>query len=72
MTPIPRIPILIPLAVGAGAVICAIFIHALAASASINFVRRERRLGHAGTNFWIDVSIVALAVFLLLVAHLIE
>jgi len=72
MTHAPSIPILIPLAVGAIAVVCTVLIHALAASAAVNFVRREKRLGHAGASFWIDVSIVALAIFLLLVAHLIE
>jgi hypothetical protein len=72
MTHAPSIPILIPLAVGAIAVVCTIFIHALASSAVVNFVRHERRLGRAGVSFWKDVSIVALAVFLLLVAHLIE
>ena len=40
--------------------------------AAINFVRREKRLGRAGVRFMTDVSIVALAVFFLLVAHLIE
>jgi hypothetical protein len=72
MTHAPSIPILTPLAVGAIAVVCTVVIHALAASAAVNFVRRERRLGHAGASFWIDVSIVALGIFLLLVAHLIE
>jgi len=27
-----------------------------------NFVRRERWLGRAGAGFWIDVSIIALAI----------
>jgi len=68
----PQIPILTPLAVGAIAVVCTIFIHALAAGAAVNFVRREKRLGRAGASFWMDVSIVALAIFVLLVAHLID
>jgi hypothetical protein len=72
MTHAPSIPILVPLAVGAIAVVCTVFIHALASGAAINFVRREKRLGRAGAKFWTDVSIVALAVFFLLVAHLIE
>jgi hypothetical protein len=36
------------------------------------FVRHERRLGRAGTGFWIDVAIVGLAISFALVAHLIE
>jgi len=72
MTQAPQIPILIPLAVGAIAVVGTIFIHALASSAVVSFVRHQRRLGRAGASFWTDVSIVALVVFLLLVAHLIE
>jgi tRNA(Leu) C34 or U34 (ribose-2'-O)-methylase TrmL len=71
MTQIHRIAILIPLVVGAGAVLCTIFIHALALIATVNFVRHERRLGRAGTSFWIDVAIVGLATSFALVAHLI-
>jgi Ion channel len=72
MTQIPRIPILIPLAVSAGAVVCTVFIHALALSATVDFVRRERRLGRAGASFWSDFAIVLLAMLFTLVAHLIE
>jgi Ion channel len=60
------------LAVGASAVVCTIFIHALTLSATVHFVRHERRLGRVGTNFWIDVAIVALAISFVFVAHLIE
>src|SRR5690242_20238937 len=69
---VQRIRILIPLAVGASAVACTIFIHALAVVVTVNFVRHERRVGRAGQGFWIDTSIVALAISLALVAHLIE
>jgi Ion channel len=72
MTQIHRIATLLPLAVGASAVVCTIFIHALTLSATVNFVRHERRLGRAGTNVWINVAIVALAMLFALVAHLIE
>ena len=61
MTPIPRIPILIPSAVGAIPIVCTVFIHALAVMATVSFVRRERRLGRAGVSFWSDVGIVTLA-----------
>jgi len=40
--------------------------------ATISFVRRERRLGRAGVNFWSDVGIVTLALSFILAAHLVE
>jgi len=52
MTPTERIAILLPLVAGAGAVIGTIFIHALALNATLNFLRRERRLGRTGITFW--------------------
>jgi hypothetical protein len=67
-----RIAILIPLAVGASAVASTIFIRALAVIATVNFVRYERRLGRTGAGFGIDLAIVALAISVALVAHLIE
>jgi len=72
MTQVHRIAILIPLAVGASAVVGTIFIHALALGATVNFVRHQKRLGHAGASFWSSVRIVALAILFALVAHLIE
>jgi hypothetical protein len=72
MTPTHRIAILIPLAVGASAVVSTIFIRALAVIATVNFVRRERRLGRVGAGFWIDFSIVSLTIAVALAAHLIE
>ena len=67
-----RIAILLPLAVGAGVVVGTIIIHALALAATVNFVRRERTLGRAGASFWADVSIVAVTMSFVLVAHLVE
>ena len=72
MQQIHRVAIVVPLAVGATAVICTIMIHALPLSATVNFVRRERRLGRAGRDFWIDTGIVALAILYAFVAHLLE
>jgi hypothetical protein len=72
MTQTHRVAILIPLAVGASAVLCTIFIHALALGATVNFVRHEQRLGRAGAGFWIDLAIVVLAISFAFVAHLIE
>jgi tRNA(Leu) C34 or U34 (ribose-2'-O)-methylase TrmL len=70
MTQMPRIPILIPLAVGAIPTACTIFTHALAVMATVSFVRRERRLGRAGVNFRNDFEIVTLAISFSLAAHL--
>ena len=72
VTHMPRIATLLPLAVGASAVVCTIFLHALAVSATVNFVRHERTRGRAGTSVWIDIAIVALVVSVAFVAHLLE
>ena len=72
MTQTHRVAILIPLAVGASAVLCTIFIHVLALGATVNFVRHEKRLGRAGAGLWIDLAIVLLAISFAFVAHLIE
>jgi len=66
------IAILGPLAVGVVAAACTIVIHALPLSAIVKFVRREKKLGRAGTNFWIDMGIVTRALFYALAAHLLE
>jgi hypothetical protein len=72
MTQIHRIAILIPLLVGACVVACTILIHALALNAAVKFVRHERQVGRAGTNFWSDLVIVVLTMSIALVAHLME
>jgi hypothetical protein len=45
MPQVHQVAIAAPLTVGAGAVLCTIFIHALALDAMVNFFRRETRLG---------------------------
>jgi hypothetical protein len=60
------------MAVGAGAVLCTIFIHSLALGATVNFFRRETRLGHAGMRYLIDVTIVVLVMSFACVAHVME
>jgi hypothetical protein len=67
-----QVAILIPLAVGAIAVLCTIFIHALALGAIVNFIRREKRLGRTGAGLWIDLAIVVSTMAFAFVAHLIE
>jgi hypothetical protein len=72
MTHMHRIPTLLPLAVSASAVVCTILLHVLTVSATVNFVRHERRRGRAGASVWINVAIVALVVSFAFVAHLLE
>ena len=63
---------LCPSAVAACAIACSLFMHALALSATVRFVRREKQLGLAGANFWTDVAIVSLAILFALAAHLVD
>jgi hypothetical protein len=72
MPQVHHVAILTPLAVGAGAVLCTIFIHALALSATVNFFRRESRLGHTGMSHFTDIIIVVLVMSFVFVAHVIE
>jgi len=60
------------LAVSAVVVVCTILVHTVAVVATINFVRREKKLGRLGKSLWIDVAIVFRAIAIALVAHLIE
>jgi hypothetical protein len=72
MTQTNRIAILIPLAVGAIAVLCTILIHALAVGATIQFIRYERRHGRVGSGLWIDLAIIVLVMLIAFAAYLIE
>jgi Ion channel len=72
MTQTHRIAILIPLAVGAIAVLCTILVQALAVGGTVTFVRREKRMGREGVGFWIDLTVVGLAISFAFMAHLIE
>jgi hypothetical protein len=72
MTSTERVAILLPLAVGAGAVLCTIFLHGLVWNTTLNFLRRERRLGRTGVSFSTDLAIVARTASLALAAHLME
>jgi hypothetical protein len=72
MTQNHQFAIVVPLVVGAGAVICTIFVHALAVAATVNLFRHERKLGRAGAGALIDLTIVALVISFAFVAHLIE
>jgi hypothetical protein len=72
MTQVHQVAIVTPLIVGAGAVLCTIFIHALALGAVVNLFRRETRLGRAGIRYLIDLAIVVLVISFSFVAHAIE
>ena len=65
-------PILVPLTVGVVAIICTILIHVLPLRATVDLVRRERRLGRVGVHPWLDVGIFILIVLYALLAHLLE
>lgn len=67
-----QIPILLPLVVGIGAMLSTILIHAMPVGGTIWFVRRERKIGHTGRDFWTDTRIVVPVVLLSMVVHLIE
>ena len=67
-----QIPILLPLVVGTGAMLCTIMIHAMPVQGTIWFVRRERKIGHAERGFWTDARIVVPVILLAMLAHLIE
>jgi hypothetical protein len=72
MTQVHQVAIAAPLAMGAVATLCTIFIHALALGATVNFFRRETRLGRAGMRYLIDFTIVVLVMSFAFVAHVIE
>ena len=72
MRQVQQMAFLVPLAVGACAIVMTIIVHALALNATIRLVRRERRLGWAGKNVWVDFPIVVLAILFALSAHLVE
>lgn len=52
--------------------VCTLLIHALALNTAVKFVRHEKQVGRAGTNFWRDLAIVTLTMSIALVAHLME
>jgi hypothetical protein len=72
MTQIHGVAISRPLAVGSVAVLCTIFIHALAIGATVNFFRYERKRGRTGRGLLVDLPILVLTIAFAFVAHLIE
>jgi hypothetical protein len=72
MTQIYRIPLSIPLVVGAIAMVCTMFVHVLPVAATVMIVRRDKKLGPARVSFWGEFAVVALIILFALVAHLID
>jgi hypothetical protein len=72
MMQVDQIAIAKPLMVGAVATLCTILIHGMALGATVNFFRRETRLGRAGMRYVIDLTIVVLVMSFAFVAHVIE
>jgi len=67
-----RVAIWIPLAVGASAMVVTILVHTVAVTATIAVTRQAIRGGLASTGFWVDVAILAAAIFFTAGAHLVE
>ena len=72
MIQVHQIAVAVPLAVGGGAVLCTIFIHSLALGATVNYFRRETKLGRAGMRYSTDLTIVVRVMSFAFLAHVIE
>lgn len=72
MTQIGHIATLRPLVIGVVTTALTVGIHAVPLSATVDIIRRERKLGMLGRGFWIDMQIVGRAIMYALVAHLVE
>jgi hypothetical protein len=68
---IHTISILGPLAIGVVAQACTIVFYLVPVRATVNLIRREKGLGHAGMP-WTDLAICGRAVFYASLAHLVE
>ncbi len=64
--------ILLPLAVGVGAVEGTIFVHALAMATTVNLFRHEKKHRRLGADALSDLTVVALVISVAFVAHLAE
>lgn len=67
-----QIALLNPLLVGVATFLCTVIVHGLILGMIIQGVRRDLRLGRAGSSFWTDLAIVTGAILLALTGHLIE
>jgi hypothetical protein len=66
------VAVLLPVVVALATTLVTIVVHAITLAAIAYFVRGEYLLGRAGIGFWRDVTIVAGATLLALIAHLVE
>ena len=64
--------ILLPMAVGVGAVERTIFVHALALATTVNLFRYQKRRGQLGAHVLQNLSIVTFVMTVALAAHLAE
>ncbi len=64
--------ILLPLAVGVGAVEGTIFVHALAMATTVNLFRHEKKHRRLGADTLSDLTVVVLVISVAFVAHLAE
>jgi hypothetical protein len=69
---LPDIAVLLPVAIFLLTTLATIVVHVLALAAIAYFVLREHQLERAGVRFWRDVAIIAGAMLLALLAHLVE
>jgi ion channel len=67
-----QVAVLLPMAVGAIAVLGTILIHSLVLGVSVRLFRRERELGLIGPRVWMNFGIFVLTISIAFVAHLIE
>lgn len=67
-----QIGVWLPVLAGSSAALCTIVIHSLALGASVSLVRRERRLGRAGSGLFIDLGIFVASICFAFAAHLSE
>lgn len=72
MTQDHQFAILLPLAVGIGAVECMIFVHVLALATTVNHFRYEKRRGRLGAHALNDLAIIVLVISVAFLAHLAE
>jgi hypothetical protein len=72
MIQIHHMPILAPLSVGVAVSISMIMIHLLPLRATVNLIRREKRLGRIGANSWLDMGIFMQVILYASLAHIIE
>ena len=72
MMQVHRVAILAPLLVGMVVSLCTVIIHVLPLRATLNLIRREKRLGRIGTNPWLDLGVFLRVILYASVAHIME